>query len=78
MPISPAQCRAARALLGWTRERLAVEAGRGYRCVSNFEAEARDIRPETLTALTAALEAGGVAFVEENVDGPGVRIRKVR
>jgi hypothetical protein len=27
-------------------------------------------------AIRAALEAAGVIFVEENVEGPGVRLRK--
>ena len=77
MPISPAQCRAARALLGWTREQLAVRAGKGYRCVANFESESRAVRSETLNVIKISLEAAGVVFVEENGD-VGVRMRKGR
>lgn len=77
MPISPAQCRAARALVRWSREELAVKAGKGYRCVLNFECETRDVRPETKIAIKDALEAAGVVFVDADFDGPGVLLRRM-
>jgi len=54
-----------------------VRAGKGYRCVANFESEAREVRSETLNAIKISLEAAGVVFVEENGD-VGVRMRKGR
>jgi transcriptional regulator with XRE-family HTH domain len=35
------------------------------------------LHARTLTAIRAALEAGGVIFVDENGEGPGVRLKKV-
>lgn len=32
----------------------------------------------TLDKLTRALEAAGVVFVDENGEGPGVRMRKIK
>ena len=34
-------------------------------------------RPSTGTALTTALEAAGVVFIDENGGGAGVRLRKL-
>jgi hypothetical protein len=34
------------------------------------------LRQRTIDAVSAALEAAGVIFVEENGEGPGVRLRK--
>ena len=34
------------------------------------------LKPTTLAAIRAALEAAGVIFVDENGQGPGVRLRK--
>jgi hypothetical protein len=32
--------------------------------------------PDNLAAIRAALEAAGVIFIDENGEGPGVRLRK--
>jgi hypothetical protein len=34
------------------------------------------LSPGNLTAIRAALEAAGVIFIDENGEGPGVRLRK--
>jgi transcriptional regulator with XRE-family HTH domain len=76
MPFSllPAQCRAARALLGWSRERLAEAADVALRTVVDFEREARRPHEQTLSRLRGALETGGVVFIaEDSVAGAGVR-----
>jgi hypothetical protein len=36
------------------------------------------LRPRTVSAIRAALEAAGVDFIDENGGGPGVRLRKGR
>jgi len=41
MEISPAQCRAARALLDWKQETLATKAGVALKTVRDFENERR-------------------------------------
>jgi hypothetical protein len=76
--ITPAQCRAARALIEWSREDLAAAAKVAARTVVDFERGARNPIHSTMAAIRAALEAAGVIFVEENGEGPGVRLRKAR
>ena len=74
--ITPSQVREARALLGWSRDRLAALAELPAEHLRKFEQEIRTIEPSTLTALRAALEAAGVEFIQENGGGAGVRLRK--
>jgi hypothetical protein len=72
--ITPAQCRAARALLDWPRERLASESRIGLRSIVDFERSARAPRYVTLDALRRALEKAGVEFTDGNE--PGVKLTK--
>lgn len=74
--IIPAQVRAGRALLDWSQDRLAEESGTPKRTIARLELGEGVPRDSTLAAIRAALEAGGVVFVDENGDGPGVRLRK--
>ena len=76
MSITPAQCRGARGMLGWTQGRLARGANVTREAVAYFEAEKREIDTYPLSLIEKALEAGGIIFVEENGEGPGVRLRK--
>ena len=46
--------------------------------VTRFENEHSSGSPETQAALREALEAAGVAFIEENGGGAGVRLRERR
>ena len=73
--ITPAQCRAARALLDWSQQQLATAARVGVVTVRQFEAAAVQPRPATLDVVQRALEAGGVEFIAENGGGAGVRLR---
>ena len=74
--IHPGQLRAARALVGWTRDELAVAAGTTSRTLARLEAGETEARTSTARAIRAALESAGVIFIAENGDGPGVRLRK--
>lgn len=74
--ITPAQCRAARALIDWSQQQLADAAKVGVVTIRQFEGGASAPRNATLTVIRAALEAAGVIFVAENGEGPGVRLRK--
>ena len=74
--MTPAQCRAARALLDWSQQQLAEAAKVGIVTVRQFEAGAAKPRNSTLDVLCRALESAGVIFVDENGEGPGVRLRK--
>ena len=76
MAISPAQCRAGRALIGWSQDQLAVASKVAKATIANFELGKRTPYDRTLADLHAALEAAGVIFVAENGEGPGVRLRK--
>jgi predicted transcriptional regulator len=74
--ITPAQCRAARALLDLSQADLAGAAGVGVVTVRQFEAGSVTPRPATLTVITMALAAGGVLFIDANGEGPGVRLKR--
>ncbi len=72
---SPLQCRAARAMLNWSRKKLAEKAGVAERTLIDFERSSRQPYDRTLADIRSALELGGVIFIEENGGGPGVRLR---
>ena len=76
--ISPAQSRAARALVGLTREGLADASGVPSRTVADFELGSTTPRAGTVGKIVAALQSAGVEFIAENGGGPGVRLRKVQ
>ncbi len=74
MRIAPAQCRAARAMLGWSRDGLAAAAKVARRTVVDFERGARRPYDRTLADIQHALEAAGIEFT--NNDAPGVRLKR--
>ncbi|MFG1421724.1 helix-turn-helix domain-containing protein [Roseixanthobacter liquoris] len=76
--MTPAQCRAARGLVDWSQADLASAANVGLSTLRNFEAGRSAPMANNLAALRAALESAGVILVEENGEGPGVRLRKLR
>ena len=73
--IQPAQSRAARGLLGWSRDELATASGVPSRTVADFELGNTAPRLTTSDRLRDALEAAGVKFIPENGGGLGVRLR---
>lgn len=76
--ITPAQIRAARALIGWKQTDLAKASGVSEMSVKNIERGVTDPRASTLQAMQDALEAAGVVFLDGGVNrdgGPGVRLR---
>jgi predicted transcriptional regulator len=74
--LSPAQCRAARALLEITQTQLAASAGLGLSTVVDFEKGRRQVSPESVETIRRALVRADVEFIDENGGGPGVRLRK--
>jgi transcriptional regulator with XRE-family HTH domain len=72
--MTPAQCRAGRALLDMTQPDLAQAARLGLSTVVDFERSRRRLSEEARDALQMALEAAGVEFT--NGDQPGVRLKK--
>lgn len=76
MSISSSQCRAARALLGWSQDQLATASKVAKATIANFEAEKRAPYARTLDDLRKAMETAGVQFISENGGGAGVRMAK--
>ena len=75
MIITPEQCKAARAMLGWPREKLAAAAGVAIRTLVDFERGARQPYERTLKDIKHALEDSGILFIIDNGGGVGVRFR---
>lgn len=75
MNITARQCKAARALLGWSQTKLAESANVNFRTVHDFEKGVRKPISSTMAVLRSALEAGGVIFIPVNGGGVGVRLR---
>jgi len=74
--MTPAQCRAARALIGMTQTELADAAGFGLSTIVDFEKERRIVSTAAQVRMREALEEAGVEFISENGGGAGVRLRK--
>jgi hypothetical protein len=72
---SPAQCRAARALLRWTQGMLAQHATVARKTVADFELGNRSLHRRTRLDITVALEASGVEFIWGG-EGEGVRFAR--
>ena len=78
LPLSPAQCLGARAMIGLSRADLAALAKVAVSTLADFEAGKRTQHTRTVEALRVALEAAGAVFLAlgEQVDGgPGVRLK---
>jgi transcriptional regulator with XRE-family HTH domain len=66
--MAPAQCRAARGLVGWSQAELAEAAKVGVTTVRNFERGATAPTRATLDVMRRALEAAGVEFTARGVE----------
>lgn len=73
--MTPAQCRAARALLNIEQAELALASGVARSTLADFEREARQPRQTSLEAIKRELQAKGIQFIEPNGGGAGVRLR---
>ena len=76
LKMTPAQCRAARALLGVEQSEVAESAAIHRNTLVGFEKGEGKPRDSTIAAIRAALESAGVCFIEENGGGAGVRLCK--
>ena len=74
--ITPAVCKAARALAGLNQSELATAAKVGESTIHNFEVGRSVPNAKNMADIIAALEKAGVEFIEENGGGPGVRLAK--
>ena len=73
--ITPAQCRAARALLKWTQKDLARESEVNEVTIRNFEIEKTMPMKGTILLLKVTLEDAGIEFIPTNGGGPGLRLK---
>jgi transcriptional regulator with XRE-family HTH domain len=73
--MTPAQCRAARALLNWSQQELAERANMSVTALRNFERGASDMMRNNLAAIRAVLQAEGIELLDGE-EGEGVRRRQ--
>jgi transcriptional regulator with XRE-family HTH domain len=75
--LTPAQCRAARALLDWQQRDLAEQSRISRKSIADFERGRTVPWPRTLEDLRRTFETAGIEFQEaiEGGKGVGVRIR---
>jgi predicted transcriptional regulator len=76
MSILPSQCRAARALIEMAQAGLARRAVVPCHVIADLENGSTTPSATNLAAIRTALEAAGVIFIDENGEGPSVRLRK--
>lgn len=74
--MKPNQCRAARALIGWSRPELSKAASVSTRSIAAFENGESEPYESTIAAIARALEDAGVEFIEQNGGGAGVRLKE--
>lgn len=78
-PITPAQSRAARALLEWSQSDLAKASNVGLSTVRGFENTLRFPHFNNLKAMRDALEEAGIELIDETpseTGGVGARFRE--
>jgi transcriptional regulator with XRE-family HTH domain len=73
--ITPSQCRAGRALLGWSQEELETASRVSKKTIADFERDQRNQQARTIDAIEAALNSAGIIFIPQNGGGEGVRKR---
>ena len=74
--MTPAQCRAARVVLGWSQSDLADAANLNAKTVQNFESQKKMPQPATVGLLRRALERAGIEFTEG--DMPDVHLAETQ
>ncbi|NGO51595.1 helix-turn-helix transcriptional regulator [Mesorhizobium camelthorni] len=72
---TPEQSRAARGLLDWSQTKLAAASNLSESTIRDFEKGRRVPSINNLAAIRAAIEAAGIIFIDQNGNGPGVRLR---
>ena len=69
------QCRLARTAVGLGIRDLADKAKVSTNTITRLEG-GEELKAQTVANIQAVLEAAGVIFIDENGEGPGVRLRK--
>ena len=78
--IEAAQIRAARGLVEWSQAQLAEASGLALSTIRRMEVTGGTLKSSVANVLKVqqALEVAGVIFIDEDDEGPGVRLRKQR
>jgi transcriptional regulator with XRE-family HTH domain len=73
--MTPAQCRAARGLAGWSQADLGARSSVSRATILKFE-DGQEVRAGTVTLLKLALSETVSFIPEDETDGEGVRLKK--
>ena len=73
--LAASQCRAARALIEWSVDELALASKVGTKIITDFELRYHVPSDSDKRRIRGALEGGGVIFIPENGGGAGVRLK---
>ncbi len=77
MPLAPAQCRAGRALIGWSVDALATETGLPAGNLAGFEDGKIVLPREQLDLMRNTFELAGIEFIGDAAgEGIGVKLRR--
>lgn len=74
MSITGSQCRAARALVRWSREQIAQRSGIDAELIARFETGRGEADETMRSKLRAVLEDAGASFIADG-DGGGLGVR---
>ncbi|GJM06858.1 MAG: transcriptional regulator [marine bacterium B5-7] len=77
--VTPKQLKAARALLGWDQEQLAISAGVSKPTIARLENSATGTRGNlnTIRSIIEALTKNGIRLLGPNEEGVGVLLKDV-
>ncbi len=84
MTVTPSQIRGALAMLSISQADLARRAGVSVETLKRLMgirpgvSVGQGVSADALGRVCSALEAAGIVFVDENGEGPGVRLKKFR
>ena len=72
--------RAARALVRWSAQNLADNSGVSWKTIQRMESQdgVPSATARNIEKIQKTLEKAGVIFIDEDEEGPGVRLRKSR
>jgi transcriptional regulator with XRE-family HTH domain len=74
LPMTPAQCRAGRGLIGWNQGDLARKAEVSRQTINDYESGKREPIRNNLYAIFMAFTEAGIQFFDDDKDGGrGVR-----
>lgn len=76
--MTPAQSRAARALLGWSQTSLANAASLSLSTIVDHEKERRVVSAEAIAAIRKTVQSAGIEFIDDERGEGVVKLRATR